>query len=505
MKLFTASQIRELDRYTIANEPISSIDLMERAAEMLTAEITMRWTVDTPVVAFAGPGNNGGDALAVTRLLRERGYDVTVYLFNVTGKMSEDCKTNMQRLAEAQPDAMVEVTKEFEPPQLTAQTLVVDGLFGSGINKPLTGGFAAVVKYINQSDACVVSIDLPSGLMAEDNTFNVRQNIVNADYTFTLGQLKLCMLMADNQQFLGDVKVLDIGLSQEYIDKTPTQCTVVEEADLRMLLRPRDPFAHKGSMGHGLLVAGSAGMAGAATLAARACLRSGVGKVTVHTPLCNVGILQITVPEAVLQIDSDSSVFANATDPNMFSAIALGPGLGQAESTSIALMTQIRNARVPVVVDADAINILASHRVWMQQLPEGLIFTPHPREMDRLLDIPSTNSYDRLMRASDLSQRLKCYIILKGHYSALCLPGGNIIFNSTGNAGMATAGAGDVLTGIILGLLSRGYGQCDAAMLGMYVHGLAGDLAAQDIGQESLVASDIIRYIPKAFRKMGVL
>ena len=257
-------------------------------------------------------------------------------------------------------------------------------------------------------------------------------------------------------------------------------------------------------MGHALLVAGARGMAGAAILATKACLRSGVGKVTVHTPLCNSDIMQISVPEAVVQTDRGEESFTQATDANLYNAMGIGPGLGNAETTSIALMTQIRSTRVPMVIDADAINILASHRAWLQQLPDGIIFTPHPREMDRLLDTPPADDYDRLMKASDMAQRLHVYVLLKGHHSALCLPNGNILFNSTGNAGMATAGSGDVLTGIITALLARGYNQQDAAMVGMYLHGLAGDIAAQAVGMESLMASDIIAHLPQAFRELGL-
>lgn len=504
MKLFTAAQIRELDQYTIEHEPITSINLMERAAEAITEAITLRWVRETPIVVFAGPGNNGGDALAVTRMLAQKGYNITAYLFNVGGKMSADCQENLNRLRNKYADTLIEVTKEFDPPKLTSDTLVIDGLFGSGINKPLTGGFAAVVKYVNQSDATIVSIDMPSGLMTEDNAYNVRANIMEADYTFTLGTKKLCMMMADNQRYLGQVEVLDIGLSEEFMEETTTQCSIIEEEEVTRRMKPRDDFAHKGSMGHALLVAGSRGMAGAAVLAARACLRSGAGKVTVRTPQCNNDIMQISVPEAIVQGDRGEDSFTQAIDANKYNAMGIGPGLGTAEGTAVALMTQIRSARVPVVVDADAINILASHRAWLQQLPDGIIFTPHPREMDRMLDTPPTDDYDRLMKASDMAQRLRIYIVLKGHNSALCLPNGNIIFNSTGNAGMATAGSGDVLTGIITSLLARGYSTKDAALVGMYVHGLAGDIAMQNKGMESLIASDIIEHLPQAFMALGL-
>ena len=298
--------------------------------------------------------------------------------------------------------------------------------------------------------------------------------------------------------------MLNIGLNREFIENTPTQCRIITEEEISALMKTRDDFAHKGVMGHALLVAGSRGMAGAAVLAARACLRSGVGKVTVHTPACNSDIMQISVPEAIVQPDRGEDTFTQATDANKYSAMGIGPGLGVTEATAIALMTQIRSAKVPVVVDADAINILASHRAWLQQLPDGIIFTPHPKEMDRLLDTPPADDYDRMMKASEMAQRLRIFVLLKGHYSARCLPNGNILFNSTGNAGMATAGSGDVLTGIITALLARGYNQQDAATVGMDLHGVAGDLAMQEMGMEILMASDIICHLPQAFRMMGL-
>ena len=253
-------------------------------------------------------------------------------------------------------------------------------------------------------------------------------------------------------------------------------------------------------MGNALIIAGSYGMSGAAILTTRACLRSGVGKVTVHTPKKNYDIMQISVPEAILQMDHEETAFTEAVDTDDFDALAIGPGLGRQEPTAIAMIAQIRRAQCPIVADADALNILASHRAWMQQLPKGIIMTPHAKELDRLTGSPANADYERLQRTRELAKSLQAYIILKGHNSALCLPNGNVIFNSTGNSGMATAGSGDVLTGIITALLARGYHQQNACMVGMYLHGLAGDLAAKELGKESLVAGDIINYLPKAFK-----
>jgi NAD(P)H-hydrate epimerase len=501
MKIFTSAQIHELDKYTIEHEPIKSIDLMERAAKALTQAITDTWSSATPVIVFAGPGNNGGDALAVARMLIEKNYDVKVWLFNISGNLSEECTVNKQRLADKRSKALIEVTQEFEPPQLETNMLVIDGLFGSGLNKPLAGGFASLVKYINSSPSKVVSIDIPSGLMTEDNTYNVRANIIRADMTLTLHHQKLSFLFAENQQFIGQLKVLDIRLSKEGIEKIDAQYTLLEESDIIPRLLKRDPFAHKGKMGNALIIAGSYGMGGASVLATKACLRSGAGKVTVHTPKRNNLIMQISVPEAIIHFDKEETTFSEAVDTEDFNAVGIGPGLGTSEQTAIAIIAQLRRTQCPIVADADAINILSNHRAWLQQLPKGIILTPHPKEFDRL-EGNCTDSYERLMKARDLAQRIQGYVLLKGHNTSLCLPDGHIIFNTTGNAGMATAGSGDVLTGIITGLLARGYKQEDACVVGMYLHGLAGDIAARELGEESVIASDLIQYLPYAFKRI---
>ena len=503
MKIFTSAQIHEHDKYTIEHEPVSSVDLMERAARAITHAIAERWPARTPVVVFAGPGNNGGDALAVARMLTDKGYQVSVFLFNIHNKLSADCNANKKRLNESKKvKSFTEISLNFDPPKLTGDTLVVDGLFGSGLNKPLSGGFASLAKYINQSPAKVVSIDIPSGLMCEDNTFNIRANIIRADVTLTLQYKKLAMMFADNQPYIGELQILDIGLSKEYTDNTETQYSTVEEEDIRKLIRPRPDFAHKGNMGNALIVAGCYGMAGAAMLATKACLRSGVGKVTVRTPKNNCLAMQVSVPEAVLSIDPDEEVFSESASTDDIDALGIGPGLGQTETTAVALIGQFKRTHCPIVADADALNILANHRAWLQQLPKNMIMTPHPKEMDRLASNAANGDYDRLCKAMDFAERHEAFIILKGHHTAICTPQGKVFFNNTGNSGMATAGSGDVLTGIITGLLARGYSEEQACLLGVFLHGRAGDIAADRLGKESLIASDIIDHLPMAFRSI---
>lgn len=503
MKILTHNQIGELDKFTIEHESIQTIDLMERAARAIVKTIITLWSNSKRVAVFAGPGNNGGDALAVARLLAEKSYEVEVYLFNIHNHLSDECAKNKQRLTEAKTAVKFkEITLNFDPPQLGADTLVVDGLFGVGLNKPLSGGFASLVKYINQSQATVVSIDVPSGLMTEDNTYNIRANVIRATHTLTLDRPKLSMLFADTQPYLGRVHVLDIGLSKDYVEGVDTAYSTVEDDYVHSLMRPRSDFSHKGEMGSALMIAGSYGMAGAAVLATKACLRTGAGKVTTHSARLNYPVLQTAVPEAMMHSDKDEMMVTDTIDTTDFDAVAIGPGLGTNENTAVAVIGQIRRTSCPIVVDADAINIIGNHRAWMQQLPKDIIMTPHPKEFDRLSGSNSNSDFDRLAKARDMAEHYGFYLLLKGHHTALCSPDGKVIFNTTGNSGMATAGSGDVLTGIITGLLARGYQPQDAAIIGMYIHGLAGDIAAQRVGKESLIASDIISALPQAFAQV---
>ncbi len=502
MKILSPSSIRKVDAYTIENEPIASIDLMERAAKAITHAITKRWNTDKPVAVFAGPGNNGGDALAVARMLAEQGYRIEAYLFNTKGDLSADCLANKELLEITEGVQFTEVSTQFVPPVLTASHLIIDGLFGSGLNKPLSGGFAAVVKFMNASPATVVSIDIPSGLMCEENTFNVRANIIKADITLSLQLPKLAFLFAENAEYTGQWELLDIGLSQEGIDNADTYYEMLEGDAIESLVKPRKKFAHKGHFGHALLIAGSRGMAGASVLAARACLRSGVGLLTVHVPQANSLILQTAVPEAMIELDVAETCFSIPTDTEKYQAVGIGPGLGQSEETEAALLELLSNCQAPLVLDADALNILSNHKYLLSMLPNGSILTPHPKELERLVGT-CEDSYQRLLKACELARTAKVYVILKGAYSTVVCPSGKCYFNQTGNPGMATAGSGDALTGVVLALLAQGYDPEKAAVIATFVHGLAGDLAERKLGEVSLIASDIIDCLPFAWRAVS--
>lgn len=501
MKILSSLQLKELDKYTIDHEPIASIDLMERASIALTRSIMERWDKSYKMVVFAGPGNNGGDALAVARMLSQKGYHVEVFLFNTKGHLSEECQTNLNRLKTCGSIYFTEINTQFDPPTLTENHVVIDGLFGNGLNKPLNGGFAAVVKYINSSKAQVVSIDIPSGLMGEDNTYNIRQNIIHADVTLSIQLPKLSFLFPENEDIVGKWELLDIGLKQTYIDASPDTYSILEEQDIRQLVKPRKRFAHKGDFGHGLLIAGSYGMAGASILAAKACLRSGIGLLTVHVPIHNHDLLQTTVPEAIVQTDIHEKYFAQPTDLSRYKAIAIGPGIGQDEDTALAMKEQIQGSTLPVILDADAINILSKHRNWLGRIPKRSILTPHLGELERLLG-KCMDTYERLTKAKELAAYLQSYIIVKGAWTCIVTPEGKFFFNPTGNPGMATGGSGDVLTGILLGLVSQGYNQEDACKLGVYIHGLAGDIAAEEMTEIGMTAHDIVNALPTAWKKI---
>lgn len=499
MKFFNTHLIKAIDAYTIENEPVASIDLMERAARALTAAIFERYAGCTFAV-FAGPGNNGGDGLAVARMLHNAGCRVDVWLINPKGKLSSDCAVNLERLCAAGVP-VTQVAGEFGMPALANDVVIVDALFGSGLDRPVVSGiFADVIRGIDAAPNDVVAIDMPSGLLGGENE-PALQLIVLATLTLTLQFPKLSQLLAENEMFVGELQILDIGLSQRAIAETPSPFFFTCKEDVLPLLKPRAKHAHKSSFGRALLVAGSKGMAGASVLAARAALRSGVGLLTAHIPSCNNPILQVAVPEAMTSIDSNECCFSDSIDTARYSAVAVGPGLGQSKESEAALLALIDNCKAPMVLDADALNILARNPKYMQRLPQGSVITPHIGEFARLFGA-TDSSYVRLQAAQTYAMTFGVTIVLKGAHTVVVTQLGTMHFNSTGNPGMATGGCGDVLTGSILSLLAQGFAAPDAARLAVYVHGLAGDIAAKEKGQMALVAGDVVDSLPSAWRSL---
>jgi NAD(P)H-hydrate epimerase len=502
-KLFETSKIKELDAYTIENEPVTSIDLVERAANAFVNEFCRRYTSrHSRIYVFAGQGNNGADALAVVRLLVEKGYYVFTYLINPSKILSPDCEINKERLKNEGYKQLIEIDKSFSPPKLEPQDIIIDGLFGSGLNRPLEGGFAKVVEYINRSESKVVSIDIPSGLFGEDNKENNEQYIIQADLTLTFEFPKISFLMPENNLYVGEWKELSIGIHPDALTKIKTSYGLITDEDIVSLIRTRDRFAHKGNFGHALLVAGSKGKMGAALLAAKGCLRSGAGLLTVHLPGRGEGFVQTALPEAMVDVDKNPDFVTEVKDITKYDAIGIGPGIGKADETMALLNKLLETAdAIPLVIDADALNLIADNNELLHRLPEGTILTPHPGEFDRLMG-NSESAYERIQKARSIASEQKICIILKGAYTAVCTSTGKVFFNTSGNPGMATAGSGDVLTGVILSLLAQGYRPEEASVIGVYLHGVAGDLAAASLSEESMIAGDIIQMLGKSFRQM---
>jgi hydroxyethylthiazole kinase-like uncharacterized protein yjeF len=501
MKIFPAESVREIDNYTIQHEPIRSIDLMERAAGSLTNRFVRHYKMNRRVLIFAGPGNNGGDALAMARLLSQRQYKVNVYLVSSPDKLSDDCQVNMERLDKvgAVPVDRIRSVNDF--PVIQPGDVLVDGLFGSGLSRVAEGVYRELIMHLNASGNAIVSIDIPSGLFGEDNSENDPEAIIRAEQTYTFQFPFLAFFFAENRTYTGNWHVLDIGLNEEIIDRTPADYRMIGRKAVAARLPERKKFDHKGVFGHALAIAGSYGMMGAAVLAGEAVLRSGAGLVTLHIPDTGYSIVQTAIPEAIVSIDAHDRCFSVPPEMEKYSAIAAGPGLGMSDESRHGLETLVEKVTQPLLLDADALNILGKNPLLLEKLPESTILTPHPGEFDRIAG-DSGNAWERHLKQISLSRKYKLIIVLKGAYTGISFPDGSYFFNITGNPGMATGGSGDVLTGIILSLLAQGLAPGDASLSGVYLHGLAGDLAAGVLGQEAMIAGDIIKQLGNAFIKI---
>ena len=501
MKIFTCKQIAEIDQQTMKLEPISSLDLMERASVQVADWVIHHTETERDIYIFAGPGNNGGDALAVARLLSLRTFRCTVWLADFGRELKGDPALNLKRL-EGQGNVFLKKINSIDDiPDIPSNTVVVEGLFGSGLSKPLTGLAKSIVECINQSGAIVISIDLPAGLFGENNAYNDLNAIIRATHTLTFQFPKLSFLFPENDIFVGDWEVLPIGLHPEAILRTESKYFTLNKTLISGTLKKRARFSHKGIYGHALLIAGSYGKMGAAVLASKACLRAGVGLLTSHIPRVGYAIIQNSVPEAMTSIDASEIVFSEVPEINRYSAVGIGPGLDKMPESVAAMKELLIQKPQKLVIDADALNILSENQEWYSLLPENTVLTPHPKEFERLAG-KWTNSYERLQKQIDFSMKYNIIVVLKGAFTCVTVPDGSVFFNSTGNPGMATGGTGDVLTGIILGLLAQNYSPEEAVLIGVYLHGLAGDLAAIKTGLNSLIASDIIEQLGPAFLQL---
>ena len=501
MKIFSSKDIKSLDAATCEAQGIDSLTLMERAANAVAKEVAARYLPSCRIVVVAGPGNNGGDALAVSRILSEMGYgNIEVFLFNVRAQLSDECEAQKKKLFESGAKVkFTEVTTTFIPPQLSRDDVIIDGLFGVGLRDPLTGGFAAVASLINDSGAFVISIDIPSGLAGEWNGNARFHDMVHADLTLTFQFPKLSFFFAEHAHILGERKVLDIGIDRGAMKKQPSNWLLIESRTIRSLLRPRNPFTAKRDYGSVMMFAGSLGMMGAAVLCAKGSLKCGAGLATVHAPRTGLTILQTALPEAMFEPDRNERVISDMSLHHTHQAVAVGPGIGTNDLTVNALEALLKTCQSPMVLDADALNCIVKRPALLSMVPPLTIITPHIGEFDRLFG-EHTSSEQRLKKAIEVAQHYNIVIVLKSHYTMIVRPTGKVYFNSSGNAGMATAGAGDVLTGVIAGFLAQGLQPDNAATLGVYIHGVAGDIASREIGEYGVMASDIADRVGRAIR-----
>ena len=499
MYILSAAEVREWDRFTIQHEPVSSIDLMERAARNCFEWISKQPWQEKHFRIFCGKGNNGGDGLAIARMLFEKGYGVTVYILEFGKIGSQDFQINLQRLHQHAVDIhFIQGQDNF--PLIDGNDVVVDALFGTGLNKPLRQLAAQLVEHLNRSNALIVSIDLPSGLFVDASS---RGNAaVKADYTLSFQCYKPALMVQENAPNIGEVYLLDIGLHPRFLKENGFSRQLVDEVLAKNIFRPRRAFAHKGNYGHALLIAGSYGKVGAAVLATKSCLHSGAGLTTVYTPKCGYSILQITAPEAMVMTDENENYLSSLPDDiEKYAVIGIGPGIDIKDETQKMISFIIRRYHKPLVIDADGLNCLSLQQDLLPHLPPQSVLTPHPKEFDRLFG-NHQNDFDRIQTTTQKAAELNVIIVLKSHHTVIATPEGETYFNSTGNAGMAKGGSGDVLTGMITALLAQGYKPAQAAVLGVYLHGSSGDLAAPVLSQEAMVAGDLIRFISKAFLKL---
>ncbi len=464
---------------------------MERAADACMVRILDRTSSTASFLVVAGAGNNGGDGLAIARLLAQAGRTVRVVIVRHSLHESPDNMHNQELLRDAGLPVIEWTADRVE------EDVILDCLLGTGADRVAQGKVREVIEWINGAGRKVISVDMPSGLWAGDNRENDPEAIVTADLVLTLGAPKPALLLPENASFVKGWELIPIDLI--FNEEGGPGLNWIEVNDVAALLRKRPRTGHKGTFGHAWLVAGSFQYAGAAVIAGRAALRSGCGLITLVLPDELVGTVQMAVPEVIGMgrrgLSTGGAINAKA--------VGIGPGLGvDAVAQELVFGLLDRAEQLPLVLDADALNILASRSTELERLPSGSILTPHPKEFDRLIGRPCVSGFDRLGSARSFAQRTKTILVLKGAHTTICAPDGHVYFNPTGNCGMAKGGSGDTLTGLLTGLLAQGYPPLDAAIIGVYLHGLAGDLAAAELGPDGMTVSDLVAYIPPAWKQL---
>lgn len=484
MEIPSASQIKQWDKYTIDNESITSLDLMERAASRC-AQAIIRDYKNKSFHIVVNKGNNGGDGLVIARKLFESKLQVRLSIIDFNTNESVDFISNLKRI----PKTLITYLTDPADLTISPNEIIIDSIFGYGLNRITSGNFASLIDTINKSKQEVISIDIPSGLFADDNSNN-KGSIIYASKTYTFQCYKLSFFLPSYQKYLGDIEIIDIGLETKFLKSLNTTNYLLNINNLPVL-RKRKKDAHKGDFGHGLLVAGEESMQGAIILSSKACLRTGIGKLSVCLNQEYIKALNLTLPEAIIHSSSE--------DFSRYNAVGIGPGLGVNESSKKKLMNILKDTTLlPKVLDADALNLISKDTSLFKEI-KGSIITPHIGEFKRLFGGFSSDE-EKLRKQQRAAKEYQIFIVLKGLNTTIATPDGNLFFNTTGNSGMATAGSGDVLCGMILAFLTQGYNYQDSACLGVFLHGIAADLALENQSQESLIASDIIENIGQGFK-----
>lgn len=507
MKIFSSDEINAITRFTLREQGLTQLQFIDSIGESLACEILTSVQPGCRMVLFAGPDLCGAYALSAARHLCLQGFRPETFLFNIGGnKATAECAAERDRMREECGDeAVTEVTgMQFAMPDLSGDVTVIDGIFGTERTTPLSGGYQSIVRYINEWGTRIIAIDVPSGLLADSTETLINRNIIHASLTLAIGMPRVGFFMRENAEVLGAWRVIPVDFSPAALDKAPWRFRLIEKADVRRLLPARDPFASKADFGSAILFAGSAGMMGAAVLAAKGCLRGGAGKVTVHSPACGFFVLQTAVPCALYEADEGKHNLSSIELQRKYSAVAIGPGIGTADTTIDTLDRFLRVANAnsrPVVLDADALNCIAIRPAMLDYIPVMSVLTPHAGEFDRLFGKQPT-SYARLLRALEVAHRRNIIIVLKGHFTAIVRPDGKVYFNPTGSVALATGGTGDVLTGLLTAFIAQGLKPEIAAIAAPYVHGLAGELAAQQHGTYGVTASDVADCIGRAIKSI---
>ena len=497
MKIFSSEQLYQADKITTEKQQISSADLMERAGNQIYNWLHQRMQgAQVPIHIFCGIGNNGGDGLVVGRLLIESGYNVYMYVVNCSDKRSSDFLINYDRIKNVTKSWPLLMTSEKDFPVIKQEDIIIDAIFGIGLNRCMGGWVKKLIQYLNTQTAFKLAIDMPSGLYANGPLEDV-EAVLSANHTLTFQAPKLSFFLSETAKFVPYFEVLDIGLDAEYLQNTEPIAQLISKPEAQKFYKQRQKFDHKGTYGHTLIVAGGYGKMGAAVLAATASFRAGAGLVSCFIPKCGYQILQTALPEAMVITDEMENFISNIDHNIKLSALAVGMGIGTAPETVSALEKIFKRDKVPMVIDADALNCISKNKKLLNILPKNSILTPHLGELERLIG-KCKNDYDRLEKTKKFSKKYDVIVIIKGAFTITVLDG-KLYINTTGNPGMATAGSGDVLSGVIAGLLSQGYDPLLASVFGVYLHGSAGNIASHSLGFEAIMASDINNAIGNAY------